>query len=81
MRESDLEEGTLRKIRKCANFVKVTFYCELAGYDIKTLNSAVSKGSYMLKVGSKTVTVPYTSVKKAMEKKVDITLYILLCIN
>jgi hypothetical protein len=75
MRETPSEEGEMRKVAKCANFGEITFYCELVGYDIKTLNTATGKGSYMLKVGSKTVKVPYTSAKKEMEKKVELILY------
>jgi hypothetical protein len=75
MRETPSEEGKMRKIAKCANFGELTFYCELVGYDIKTLNMATGKGSYMLKVGSKMVTVPYTSAKKETEKKVELVLY------
>jgi len=75
MRETHSEEGGMRKIAKCANFGEVTLYCELVGYDIKTLNAATGKGSYMLKVMSKTVTVPYSSAKKETERKVDLVLY------
>ncbi len=75
MRESPSEGEKMRKTAKCANFGEITLYCELIGYDIKTLNTATGKGSYMLKVGSKTVTVPYTSAKKAMEKKIELVIY------
>jgi len=75
MRESTSEEGELRKIGKCTNFGELTFYCELVGYDIKTLNAATGKGSYMLKVGSKAVTVPYEAKKKETERKVELVLY------
>ena len=68
MRNDGSEDTEMRKTEKCANLVEVTFFCELAGYDLKTLNSATGKGSYMLKVGSKTLTVPYETAKKEMEK-------------
>ena len=75
MCETPSEEGKMRKIGKCANFGEVILDCELVGYDIKTLNTATGKGSYLLKVGSKTVTVPYTSAKKETEKWVELVLY------
>ncbi len=75
MRKKVSDESRMRKIEKCANPVEITFFCELEGYDIKTLNMSTGKGSYMLKAGERTVTVKYTSKRKEAEKKVTMTLY------
>jgi len=75
MRKTESEETEMRKTEICAKPVEVTLYCELAGYDIKTLNMATGKGSYMLKVGKKTVVVPYTLKKKPKTKSIILMLY------
>ncbi|NVM29408.1 MAG: hypothetical protein HWN65_11260 [Candidatus Helarchaeota archaeon] len=75
MRKTESEEDVMRKTVKCANPVEITFFCELEGYDIKTLNSTTGKGSYMLKVGQRTVTVTYTSKRKEIDKNITLTLY------
>ena len=75
MRKTESEETEMRKTEICAKPVEVTLYCELAGYDIKTLNMATGKGSYMLKVGKKTVAVPYISKKVPKIKNITLTLY------
>ena len=75
MRKTESEEDEMRKIAKCANSVEITFFCELEGYDIKTLNSSTGKGSYMLKVGQKSVIVPYTSKGRIKNKNVTLALY------
>ena len=75
MRKSAPAESKMRKIEKCANSVEIVFFCELEGYDIKTLNMATGKGSYMLKVGSRTVTVTYQSKRKELNKSVTLALY------
>lgn len=75
MRNDESGDTEMRKTKKCANLVEVTFFCELVGYDLKTLNTATGKGSYMFKVGSKTLTVPYETAKKKREKNVPLTLY------
>ncbi len=75
MRKSESEEEEMRKTAKCANPVEITFFCELEGYDIKTLNTTTGKGSYMLKVGQKNVVVSYTSKRTTKQKNVPLTLY------
>ncbi len=75
MRKSAPDESKMRKIEKCANPVEITFFCELEGYDIKTLNSTTGKGSYMLKVGQRSVNVQYTSKRVTKTKKIDLVLY------
>jgi hypothetical protein len=75
MRKSDSNESIMRKTEKGANFVTITFLCELEGYDIKTLNTSTGKGSYLLKLGERTVTIPYTSARKEMEKNFTLVLY------
>jgi CRISPR/Cas system CSM-associated protein Csm3 (group 7 of RAMP superfamily) len=75
MRKTDFQDSGMRKTEKCANLIEITFICELEGYDIKTLNSSTGKGSYLLKVGERTVTIPYTSARKELEKNFTLTLY------
>jgi len=75
MRKIVSDESKMRKIEKCANPVEITFFCELEGYDIKTLNMATGKGSYMLKVGERTVPVTYTSKRKELTKNIRVALY------
>lgn len=69
------ESTEMRKTDKCAKSLEITFYCDLVGYDIKTLNAATGKGSYMLKAGEQTVIVPYSGQGGIKEKKVVLTLY------
>ncbi len=75
MRKNASDESKMRKIEKCANPVEITFFCELEGYDIKTLNMATGKGSYMLKVGERIVPVTYTSKRKEVTKNVILSVY------
>jgi CRISPR/Cas system CSM-associated protein Csm3 (group 7 of RAMP superfamily) len=75
MRQTGSGDAEMRKSEKCANPVEITFFCELIGNDIKTLNSSVGKGSYMLKVGQRTVRLPYTSKGKKTTKNVTVSLY------
>jgi len=75
MRNASTEKGVVRETQKCATAEVLTLCCDLIGYDIKTLNSTTGKGSYMLKIGQKKVTVPYTSARKQGEKTVTMALY------
>ncbi len=75
MRKSESDDGKMRKSGKCANLLEVTLSCELVGYDIKTLNTATGKGSYMLKVGQRAIEVPYMSKMKSKTKKVTLIIY------
>jgi hypothetical protein len=75
MRKTESGDAEMRKSEKCANPVEITFFCELIGNDIKTLNSSFGKGSYMLKVGQRIVAVPYTSKGKEITRKVPLSLY------
>ncbi len=69
------DESKMRKIVKCAKPVEITFFCELEGFDIKTLNMTTGKGSYMLKIGVRTVSVTYTSKRKELTRTVHLALY------
>ncbi|HUY00387.1 MAG TPA: hypothetical protein VMV49_12575 [Candidatus Deferrimicrobium sp.] len=73
MRKGESESSDLRKTSKCAKQVQISFLCELTGYDIKTLNSATGKGSYMLKAGTKDVRVPLSKSEEG--RKVTLVLY------
>lgn len=75
LRKTKYKDSGLRKTEKCANIIEITFICELEGYNIKTLNSSTGKGSYLLKVGERTITIPYTSARKEIEKNFTLTLY------
>ncbi|TFF86809.1 MAG: hypothetical protein EU551_00485 [Promethearchaeota archaeon] len=61
----------MRKSRKCANLIQIVLNCEFMGNDIKPLNSSTGKGSYLLKLGTKKVDVPY----KKSERHITLSLY------
>ena len=63
------------KSGKNASQVAINFFCELQGYDIKTLNTTTGKGSYMLKILQKKISVPYTHTGKVIKKNVTVNLY------
>ncbi|MFW9879513.1 MAG: hypothetical protein ACFFG0_41080, partial [Candidatus Thorarchaeota archaeon] len=74
IRKSNIEKVEMRKYE---NQFNITLNAQLSGYDLKPLNSTTGKGSYTIKLGEKTLLVPY----KNGERKVVLLLYKLKGLN